>query len=511
MIMVNESDKKLPGRAGRKEWIGLSVIALPCMLYSMDLTVLNLALPHLSADLKPSSSELLWIVDIYGFLVAGFLIIMGNLGDRIGRRKLLLLGASAFGVASVIAAYAQTAEMLIAARAILGVAGATLAPSTLSLIRNMFHDDKQRTTAIGIWVTSYSAGAAIGPLLGGTLLEYFWWGSVFLISVPVMILLLVLSPLLLPEYKDPTVGRLDFISALLSLLAVLPVIFGLKKIAENGFGPLPALSIVTGSVFGIFFWVRQKKLSLPLIDLKLFRIKSFNTSLLVYTFGTFVAFGTFIFTFQYLQVIRGLTPLKAGLWSLPFFFAFIIGSQLTPILVRRVSASFLIAVGLGLAVVGFILLTQVQRDSGLAFLVAGSFIYCLGLAPVFTLATDIIVSTAPPEKAGAASAISEMGSELGGALGIAVLGSVGTFIYRHRLAKSIPSGVPPEMADASKETLSAAVTNAEQLSPPLNDQLIAGASRAFVAGMQMSALICAALVFFLTFLASRWLHTRSKI
>jgi len=212
----------------------LAVIALPCLLYSMDLTVLFLAVPHLSADLQPSSTQLLWITDIYGFLLAGLLITMGTLGDRIGRRRLLLLGAALFGLASLLAAYATSPGLLIAARALLGVAGATLAPSTLSLLRNMFHDHRQRTVAIAVWITSFSAGAAIGPLLGGVLLERFWWGSVFLLAVPVMLLLLVLGPMLLPEYRDPDAGRLDLGSAALSLTAVLAVIYGLKQLAQDG-------------------------------------------------------------------------------------------------------------------------------------------------------------------------------------------------------------------------------------------------------------------------------------
>ena len=240
-------------RAGRREWIGLAVIALPCLLYSMDLTVLNLALPSLTADLQPSSSQLLWIVDIYGFLVAGWLIAMGTLGDRIGRRRLLLIGAAAFGLASVLAAFSTSAEMLIATRAVLGIAGATLAPSTLSLIRNMFHDPRQRTFAIGIWATSYSVGGAIGPLLGGVLLEHFWWGSVFLVGVPVMALLLVLGPALLPEFRDPEAGRPDLTSAALSLAAVLAVIYGLKQLAQDGAGWLPALAIVAGLAAGAVF------------------------------------------------------------------------------------------------------------------------------------------------------------------------------------------------------------------------------------------------------------------
>src|SRR5688572_32719345 len=234
-------DTDTPARAGRREWLGLAVIALPCVLYSMDLTVLNVAVPHLSADLQPSSSQLLWIIDIYGFLVAGFLITMGTLGDRIGRRRLLLIGAVAFGLGSVLAAFSTSAEMLIVARALLGVAGATLAPSTLSLIFNMFHDPQQRTFAIGVWIASYSAGAAIGPLLGGVMLEFFWWGSVFLLGVPVMALILIAGPRLLPESKDPDAGRLDLTSAALSIVAVLAVIYGFKQIAEDGLGWAPLL------------------------------------------------------------------------------------------------------------------------------------------------------------------------------------------------------------------------------------------------------------------------------
>ena len=290
-------------RATRRDWIGLAVIALPCMLYSMDLTVLNLAVPHLSADLEPSAAELLWIVDIYGFLVAGSLITMGTLGDRIGRRRLLLIGAAAFGIGSVLAAFSKSAGMLIATRALLGVAGATLAPSTLSLIRNMFLDAGQRTFAIGVWVTSYSVGGAIGPLLGGVLLQYFWWGSVFLIGVPVMLLLLALGPVLLPEFRDPEAGRLDVLSAALSLAAVLGVLYGLKRLAEGGHGWPPVLAIAAGLALGLAFVRRQGRLADPLIDLRLFRAPGFSGALAAYTLSTFVGFGAYVFIAQYLQLV----------------------------------------------------------------------------------------------------------------------------------------------------------------------------------------------------------------
>ncbi|MFN2567132.1 MAG: MFS transporter, partial [Gemmatimonadaceae bacterium] len=406
-------------RAGRREWIGLAVIALPCVLYSMDLTVLNLAVPSLTADLKPTSAQLLWIVDIYGFLVAGSLITMGTLGDRIGRRRLLLIGAAAFGIGSVLAAFSRSAEMLIATRALLGVAGATLAPSTLSLIRNMFLDAQQRTFAIGVWATSYSIGAAIGPLVGGVMLEHFWWGSVFLANVPVMLVLLAVGPSLLPEFRDPQADRLDLTSAALSLTGVLAVIYGLKRAAEHGFGWLAGLSILVGITIGLAFVRRQRTLAHPFIDLQLFRVPTFSTAVAVNILGIFAAMGAFLLIHQYLQLVLGLSPMQAGLWTLPSSAGFVVGSMLAPVLVRHARPAIAIAAGLVVAGVGFALLARVEGTSGLGVLVAGSILMALGIAPVVTLTTDVIVGSAPPERAGAAASISETGAELGGALGIA--------------------------------------------------------------------------------------------
>jgi DHA2 family multidrug resistance protein-like MFS transporter len=481
-------------RAGRREWIGLAVLALACLLYAMDLTVLHLAVPSLSADLQPSSAELLWITDIYGFMVAGFLVTMGTLGDRIGRRRLLLLGATAFGALSVVASLSTSAEQLIASRALLGIAGATLAPSTLSLIFSMFTDPAQRSTAVGIWITSFSAGGAIGPVLGGILLEHYWWGSVFLLAVPVMALLLALGPRVLPEYRDPAAGQLDLVSAAMSLVAVLTVVFGLKLIAQDGIGGLPSAAVLVGLVVGVLFVRRQLTLADPMIDLRLFRSTAFNASLATNLLGIFIAVGYFLFIAQYLQLVLGLSPLEAGLWSLPSAVGFIVGSNLAPRILRRVRPARVIGAGLAMAAVGLAVLTQVggDRDADLALLAVASLFVSLGLAPVFTATTYLIVSSAPPERAGAASGISETGAELGGALGIAILGSIGVAVYRGELADTLPAGLPDQVATIARDTLGGAVGVAAQLPAELGTALLAAAREAFTQGMQLTVMLSAA-------------------
>jgi DHA2 family multidrug resistance protein-like MFS transporter len=473
----------------------LAVIALPCLLYSMDLTVLNLAVPSLTADLKPSSTQLLWIIDIYGFLVAGSLITMGTLGDRIGRRRLLMIGAVAFGLASLLAAFSTTAGMLIASRAVLGLAGATLAPSTMSLIRNMFLDPRQRSVAIGVWISSFSAGAVIGPPLGGFLLEYFWWGSVFLVSVPMMALLLVLAPILLPEFRDPEAGRPDLLSAVLSVTAVLSIIYGLKQMAAHGLAVGPAFSIALGLALGALFVRRQHTLADPLIDLRLFRLPAFSASLVTYMLATFAVFGPYVFIAQYLQLVLGLSPMRAGLWSVPFAAGFVLGSMLSPLLARRVRPALLMAGGMLVAAAGFVLLTQVGGGgtSGLAVVVASTVVFSLGLSPAFTLANDLIIGAVPPERAGAAAGISETCSEFGGALGIAILGSIGTAIYRGSMTDSVLVGVPPEAAAAARDTLGGAVAVAQQL-PHIGTLLLDTARRAFTHGLHITAATSALIV-----------------
>ncbi|MGH2739036.1 MAG: MFS transporter [Actinomycetota bacterium] len=484
-------DTVTPPKAGRKEWIGLSVIALACIVYVMDLTVLHLAVPQISADLQPSSAQLLWIIDIYGFMVAGSLITMGTLGDRIGRRRLLMIGAAAFGVASIVAALSTSAEMLIATRALLGIAGATLAPSTLSLIRNMFLDPQQRTRAIAIWITSFSVGGAIGPLLGGVVLEFFWWGAVFLLAVPVMIALLILGPRLLPEYKDPNAGRPHLPSAALSLAAVLAIIFGLKQIAQNGASPLALGFMAAGLVLGWVFVRTQRSLDNPLIDLRLFKTREFSVSLATYGIGILLVFGGFLFLPQFLQLVLGLSPLEAGLWTLPWALAFVVGSNLTPLLARRFRPAYLMAPGLLLAALGFAVLTQLDSNTGFLVILLGSILFSLGTAPLFTLTNDLIIGSAPPERAGAAAGIGETAAEAGGALGIAIFGSIGLAIYRGAIADILPVGIPAAAADAARDTLGGAIEVAGRLPGDFGPTLIGAAQTAFTQGLHVAALISA--------------------
>jgi DHA2 family multidrug resistance protein-like MFS transporter len=489
------SEYVVPARATRREWVGLAVLTLAALVYAMDLTVLNLAVPRISAELRPTSAQLLWIIDIYGFLVAGLLITMGTLGDRIGRRKLLLGGAAGFALASLLAAFSTSAEMLIASRAIMGIAGATVAPSTLSLIFTMFLDEKQRTTAIGFWIAAYSAGGAIGPVLGGLLLEFFWWGSVFLIAVPVMGLLLILGPRTLPEYRDPNARRLDLRSAALSLVGILAVVYGLKEVAQDGIAPVPILSIVAGIILGIVFVRRQLHLESPIIDVRLFRIRAFSASLGTYLLGIFVVIGYFLFIAQYLQLVLGLSPIEAAIWSLPSAIGFIVGSVAAPKIIHRFRPSVIMGSGMAISAVGTVTLLGLGLDAGTGILliIVASIVIAMGLAPVITLATELIVGSAPPEQAGAATGMSETSGELGGALGIAILGSVGTAVYGTEVADTLPSGLSADVADAARDTLGGALAIAQTLPAELGSSLVTAAQVAFINAIHIVAAVAAVL------------------
>ena len=499
-------DSNLSITATKKEWMGLFVLALTCMLYSMDLTVLNLALPQLSRDLKPSSSQLLWIVDIYGFFLAGSLITMGTLGDRIGRRKMLLIGGALFALVSAVAAFSNSSEMLIFLRALQGMAGATLAPSTLSLIRVLFRNPKQRTIAIGLWGTSFSIGGLIGPLIGGFLLEHFWWGSVLLINVPVMLLMIVLGPILLPEYKDAQAGKIDLISAGLSLVSVLLIVLGLKKSVELGLQLFPVLSFFTGAALATLFIQRQEKLKDPLVDLSLFHHLKFNALLVTNFLTMFVVFGTFIFTPQYMQLIMGLSPLEAGAWSMSFSAGFIISALLCPPLAQRIRPASVMTLGLLLAACGFGLVSQVNGVTDILLLAAGTFLFSLGCSPVLLFTTGMLVNSAPAEKAGVTAAISETSNELGGALGIAVLGSLGNVLYHKKLNNLSFGNVDSSTLKAFQGTLTNALSAAEKLPAELSAKLIPMIHDSFIDSFKTTMLVSAVMLVLISILV--WTQLR---
>ncbi|UVS78204.1 MFS transporter [Actinokineospora sp. UTMC 2448] len=480
-------------RATLKEWLGLAVLLLPTMVLTMDLTVLHLAIPDISAELAPSSTQVLWITDVYGFLVAGFLLVMGNLGDRIGRRRLLLLGAAAFAAASALAAYSTSAEMLIAARAVLGVAGATLMPSTMALLRTMFRDERQRTTAISVWMGGFMVGGVLGPLVGGAILSVAWWGAVFLLAIPVMGLLLVVGPVLLPESSDPAPARIDLVSAVVSTGGILALVYALKEIVQHGIGVRPAAAFLAGLVLLVAFVRRQTRLADPFLDVSLFRRPVFGIGIAAMTVGGAVMLGFNLFTAQYLQLVEGHDTLVAGLWLLPQTGGMVVGLGVTSAIAARVRPVVVLAGGLAAAAAGYVLIALTVGES-FGWFIAGTVVAAVGLAGPAVLATTVVLSAAPPERAGAASAISETSNELGGALGLAVLGSIGAAAYRASVDGLTPADLPAPTDTAIRDSIGGAITTARDLPGDLGGQVVDAARLAFVNATAVTAYAGAALV-----------------
>ncbi|GJF35060.1 MFS transporter [Kitasatospora sp. NE20-6] len=475
-------------------WAGLGVLVLAVTLVAVDATVLSLAIPSISETLRPSGTQLLWIGDAYSFVLAGLLVSMGALSDRVGRKRLLLLGSTAFGAASVLAAYAPGPGWLILARALLGVAGATIMPSTLSLIRALFPDARERATAIGIWGAGATAGAALGPLVGGLLLEHFWWGSVFLLNLPVLALLLVLGAWLLPESRNPRPGRWDTLSVVLSMAGVIGVVYAVKEAAAHGPFAEPAVpaAFLAGAAALALFVRRQLRLTAPLLDVRLFADRRFTAAVVGSLTSLIGLSGVVFFMSQYLQLVRGMSPLEAGVAEMPAFVGAVVGGLLTAGLARRTGARFTLTAGLLAMGAGIALLGLLHRDS--TYLLLGAAFLAVGTAEgvVYTLASDLVLGAAPAEKAGAASAVSETAYELGTALGIALVGSVVTAIYAGALG--VPGGVDAAAAARARESIGGAVQSAASLPGPVGARLLDDARLAFVHGVNVAAWLAAALL-----------------
>ncbi|MGZ3144349.1 MFS transporter [Lentzea chajnantorensis] len=473
------------------------------LLLAIDGTVLYLAVPSLTADLAPSSTQVLWIGDVYALALAGLLVTTGTLADRLGRKRVLLAGTAAFGAASALAAFAPDAEMLIAARLLLGVAGATIMPSTLSIIRNMFPDQAERTRAIAIWSAASAGGMALGPLVGGVLLEHFWWGSVFLINVPVVLVFLVAGAVLLPESRDPRPGRFDLLSAALSMAAVVPLVYAVKHAIGSGVDLAAVLTAAAGVTAGVLFVRRQRRLETPLIDVGLFGNRAFSGAVLANFVAIFALMGVLFFFSQYLQLVRGLRPLAAGLVELPTTVASILAVAVVGVLVARLGTGRAVAAGLLFAALGLALVAVAESSDHVLWLAAALVPLGLGIGVAMTLTTDAVVSAVPSERAGAASAISETAFELGGALGIALLGSTVSLVYRAAL--ELPAGLTGTARAAVEDSLAAAVNTVRD-----NAGVLEAARVAFTTAMQVTSVVAAATTVIAALIAWRTIPSGRK-
>ncbi|MEU9468615.1 MFS transporter [Streptomyces avermitilis] len=472
-------------RPGR--WLALSVLVLAVLLVAVDATVLGLATPYISEDLKPTGTQLLWIGDVYSFVIAGLLVSMGSLGDRIGRKKLLLIGSTAFGAISVLNAYATTPELMILARALLGVAGATLMPATLALIRNLFHDPRERSFAIGIWGATASAGTAVGPVVGGFLLGHFWWGSVFLINLPVMIVLVLVGIRLLPESRNPDPGPWDLSSVVLSLVGMIGIVYAVKEAASHG-PSLDALAVAVLGAAALFGFVRrQLVMPKPLLDMRLFRNRGFSGAVLADLLTVLGMSGLIFFLSQYLQLVQGRPPFEAGLAEVPAAIGAVAAGLAAGRAARRYSVRAVVSGGLGAVGLALAALALLSESTGYPLLGTALLVVGVGAGFSFTVTADVILSSVPKDQAGAASAVSETAYELGAALGIALLGSIVTGVYRDFHG---PAGTPAQ----AHESLGGAVESAAGLPVHTADAVLSSARAAFVDGLALAAGVGAAVL-----------------
>ncbi|MDO5710968.1 MAG: MFS transporter, partial [Micrococcales bacterium] len=467
---------------------------LPVLVIALDNTVLSFAVPQLTQALHPSSTQLLWIIDVYPLCLAGLLVTMGMLGDRLGRRRMLLIGTAGFALVGFYAAFAPSPGHLIAARAVRGVFGAMLMPSTLSLMRNLFARPSQRRLAIAIWAACFAGGAALGPVVGGFILEHFAWNSIFLMTLPLAIALLVAGPFLLPESRTPSHSRIDVVGIGMSIMALLPFVYGVKDLVHRGVTFEGLAWVAVSVVFAVTFTRRQLAASDPLLDMRLFRNRVFSASIAANFLSVFAFAGFVFYLSQYLQLVLRLEPMRAGTYLIPGALASIVAGLAAVALAKKLSLQVLVPTGIIISAVGYgLAATLTARSEGLVIIVIFALVG-IGAGLAETLTNDAILANAPADRAGAASGLSETAYELGTSLGVAILGSLLTAIYRSDL--KLPAGVPVAIGAEASQTLGGAVAAASQLPEPAGRALLAAGRDAFMHGVQLTsigaALVCVA-------------------
>ncbi|MFB0615326.1 MFS transporter [Streptomyces sp. AGS-58] len=485
--------RRAPG-ADAHRWVVLVVLCASLLLVALDATVLHVAVPAVTEDLRPGAVELLWIVDVYPLVCAALLILFGTLGDRVGRRRVLLLGYALFGVASAAAAFSGTAEMLILARALLGVGGAMIMPATLSILRQVFPDRRERALAIGVWSAVAAVGAAVGPLLGGFLLEHFWWGAVFLVNIPLMLISLPVGRLLLPESRGERDGPWDVTGALTAAAGLFAVVLGVQRLGGGraAASPLTALPLLAGAGLLLLFVRRQRRLPYPLVDLRMFRRPAFSTSVGCIVLAMLALVGLELIAAQYLQLVLGLSPLQTGLRLLPLTVAAMAAGLAGARMLRRFGPRRMVSAGFCLTAAAVLTLTVMGGADDPPLLLAGFVLLGFGLETTLFGAYESMLSEAPADRAGGAAAIGETSYQLGAGIGIALLGSVMNAAYAPAL-RSVP-GVPRDAARAAGHSLGEAYQVAGRLGGPAGAALRRAARDSFVHGLHVTLLVSAGLL-----------------
>lgn len=480
--------------AGRR-WGALAVLAASLLVVVMDMTILNVALPDIAAALSPTVAQQLWIVDIYSLVLAGLLVTMSTLGDRWGRKRMLLLGFAIFGGASLLIVLAESASVVIAVRALLGVGGAMIMPATLSMIRSLFTDPAERAKALGVWAAVASLGAAVGPIIGGLLLEHFSWHAAFLVNVPLMGAAVVVSLFLLPEARNPHPGRWDASATVLSIVGMISLVWSIKRIAKEGpTDALALLTLVVGLLLLVWFVLRCLNSDAPLLRVRLFTVPSFTAGTLAALFTMLAMGSALLLAAQWFQLVQGLSPLRAGIGLLPMAVAAAMVSPLAPVLAQRIGARTVLVGGLALSGLGFAALAVAPQPLSYAPVAICLTLLGAGMGAL-AIASAIIMSGTPAEHAGSAAAIEETSYELGAVLGVAVLGSAAAALYRTELPASdlAAAGLGSKEVGAAQESLGGALSVLTDLGPA-GTAAIDQAKEAFTHGLTLVGGIGAAIM-----------------